>query len=137
MDVRIAADDDYDRMGSRLFCHCRTFAVSGITLAPSEGVPETYSEQFPFCVETYLNFIYQYSAGKLRDVSPYTIEEFFMEYLLRKVMAETARVHAVAARTASLLPLFVRKGLYRRSGANDGKVACHEPDFIALVQQRS
>ena len=34
----------------------------------AKGVLETYSNQFPFCIETYLSFIYQYDVGKLKDV---------------------------------------------------------------------
>ena len=51
-------------------------------------MPETYSNQFPFCIETYLSFIYQYDAGKLKDVPARALAEFFMDYLLRKVMVK-------------------------------------------------
>jgi hypothetical protein len=42
----------------------------------AKGVPETLSQQFSFCLEPYLTFIYQYDAGNVQDVVPDAIEEF-------------------------------------------------------------
>ena len=47
--------------------------MSAIITAASQGVPETLSDQFSFCIRPYLNFIYQYDAGDLLNVLPYTI----------------------------------------------------------------
>src|SRR6267143_2854557 len=54
----------------------------------AKGVPETLSDPFSACIEPYLNFIYQYDAGDLLNVLPDTIEEFFMDWLMRKVMVK-------------------------------------------------
>jgi len=88
LDARIAADEDYDDWEADFFAMQDLCCQRYHHWLQTKGVPETYREQFPFCVETYLNCIYQYGAGKLRDVSPYALEEFFMDYLLRKVMAK-------------------------------------------------
>ena len=54
-----------------------------------KGLDE-YGGIFPFCVETYLNFIYRYAhedAVCLKTVSQACIDEFFSDHLLRKCMA--------------------------------------------------
>ena len=55
-----------------------------------KGLSE-YSEDFPYWAQTYLNFIYRYMHDDivlLKDVPPIYIEEFFADYVLRKIMAE-------------------------------------------------
>ena len=54
----------------------------------AKGVPETLSQQFAFCLDPYLSFIYQYDAGSVLDVLPGALEEFFMDWLMRKVMVK-------------------------------------------------
>jgi hypothetical protein len=103
----------------------------------AKGVPETLSQPFSFCIEPYLTFIYQYDAGSVLDVLPDAIEEFFMDWLIRKVMVKPPEY----TQWPPALRLFYRflsdkgylddpepilKGLY-----------AIEPAFIALVKQRS
>jgi hypothetical protein len=103
----------------------------------AKGVPETLSQQFSFCIEPYLTFIYQYDAGSVLDVLPDVMEEFFMDWLIRKVMVQPPEY----TQWPPALRLFYRflsekgylddpepilKGLY-----------AIEPAFIALVKQRS
>jgi hypothetical protein len=52
----------------------------------AKGVPEEYCQRLPFCVETYLNFIYRYQADTLLGITDFEVEEFFMDHLLRKVI---------------------------------------------------
>lgn len=55
-----------------------------------KGLTE-YSENFPYWVQTYLNFIYNYMHDDivlLKDVPSIYIEEFFADYVLRKIMVE-------------------------------------------------
>ncbi|MBW2364535.1 MAG: hypothetical protein JRF25_05560 [Deltaproteobacteria bacterium] len=50
-----------------------------------------YSEVFPYNVEIYLNFIYRYMHDdpiSLKKIKPVYIEEFFADYVLRKVIVE-------------------------------------------------
>jgi hypothetical protein len=44
-----------------------------------------YSEYFPFKIGAYFNYIYRYCGENPKTVSAIDIEEFFMDYLLRKV----------------------------------------------------
>jgi len=137
LDARITADEDYDEWEADFFAMQERCCQRYHHWLQAKGVPETYSEQFPFCVETYLNCIYQYGAGKLRDVSPYAIEEFFMDYLLRKVMAKPPEY----TQWPPALRLFYRflseKGYLDDPEPTMASLHAIEPDFIALVQQRS
>src|SRR6266705_1499790 len=54
----------------------------------AKGVPETFSDPFSACIEPYLNFIYQYDAGSVLDVLAGPMEEFFLDWLMRKVMVK-------------------------------------------------
>jgi hypothetical protein len=103
----------------------------------AKGVPETYRHHFPFCLKTYLSFIYQYDAGKLKDVSLQALEEFLMDYLLRKVMAKPPEY----TRWPPALRLFYRflseKGYLDDPERMMARLNSIEPAFIALVKRRS
>ena len=104
----------------------------------AKGVPETLSDQFSACIEPYLNFIYQYDAGDLLNVLPSTIEEFFMDWLMRKVMVKPPEY----TQWPPALRLFYR--FLSEKGYLDNNLEpilkglyAIEPAFIALVKQRS
>jgi hypothetical protein len=103
----------------------------------AKGVPETLSQQFSFCIESYLTFIYQYDAGSVLDVLPDTIEEFFMDWLMRKVMAKPPEY----TQWPPALRLFYRflseKGYLDDPEPMLKGLYAIEPEFIALVKQRS
>jgi hypothetical protein len=95
-------------------------------------------DQFSACIEPYLNFIYQYDAGDLLNVLPYTIEEFFMDWLMRKVMVKPPEY----TQWPPALRLFYR--FLSEKGYLDNNLEpilkglyAIEPEFIALVKQRS
>jgi hypothetical protein len=103
----------------------------------AKGAPETFSQQFSFCIEPYLNFIYQYDAGSVLDVLPYAIEEFFMDWLMRKVMVKPPEY----TQWPPALRLFYRflseKGYLDDPEPMLKGLYAIEPEFIALVKQRS
>ena len=52
---------------------------------------EEYSQDFPSCMEIYLDFVYCYMHDDiitLQNISAPYIEEFFTDFVLRKVMVE-------------------------------------------------
>ncbi len=137
LDARIAADDDYDEWEADFFAMQDLCCQRYHRWLQAKGVPETYHEQFPFCVETYLNFIYQYGAGKLWDVSPYAMEEFFMDYLLRKVMVKPPEYTQWPPALRLFYRFLAEKGYLDDPEPTMSSLHAIEPDFIALVQQRS
>ncbi len=103
----------------------------------AKGVPETLSQQFSFCLEPYLAFIYQYDAGNVQDVVPDAIEEFFMDWLMRKVMVKPPEY----TQWPPALRLFYRflseKGYLDDPEPIIAGLQAIEPAFIAMVKQRS
>ena len=57
LDARITADEDYDEWEADFFAMQERCCQRYHHWLQAKGVPETYSEQFPFCVETYLNWV--------------------------------------------------------------------------------
>lgn len=103
----------------------------------AKGVPETLSQQFSFCLEPYLNFIYQYDAGDVQEVLPDALEEFFMEWLMRKVLVKPPEY----TQWPPVLRLFYRflseKGYLDDPEPIIAGLHAIEPEFIAMVKQRS
>ena len=103
----------------------------------AKGVSETVSQQFAFCLEPYLTFIYQYDAGNVQDVVPDTLEEFFMDWLMRKVMVKPPEY----TQWPPALRLFYRflseKGYLDDPEPIIAGLQAIEPAFIAMVKQRS
>jgi hypothetical protein len=137
LDVRIEFGEDYSDWEADFFEMQELCCERYHHWLRAKGVPETLSQQLAFCLDPYLSFIYQYDAGNLQDVWPAAIEEFFMDWLMRKVMAKPPEY----TRWPPALRLFYRflsekgylddpepilKGLY-----------AIEPEFIAMVKQRS
>ena len=95
------------------------------------------SQQFAFCLEPYLTFVYQYDAGDVQDVWPDAMAEFFLDWLMRKVMVKLPEY----TQWPPALRLFYRflseKGYLDDPEPILAGLSTIEPDFIALVQQRS
>src|SRR5262252_5017617 len=102
-----------------------------------KGVAETLSQQFAFCLDPYLSFIYQYDAGSVLDVLAGPLEEFFMDWLMRKVMVKPPEY----TQWPPALRLFYRflseKGYLDNPEPIIAGLYAIEPEFIAMVKQRS
>ena len=137
LDARIDFGEEYGEWESDFFAMKDLCCERYFSWLQAKGVPETFREQFSACLEPYLTFIYQYDAGSVLDVLPDAIEEFFMDWLMRKVMVKPPEYTL----WPPALRLFYRflseqgyldhlepilKGLY-----------AIEPAFIALVKQRA
>jgi len=90
MDKYITEGVDYDEWEDHYFAmeeKCKERFEKWLMI---KGVKE-YSEDFPFHIEIYLDFIYRYmhdDSINLKTVLPIYIEEFFVDYVLRKVAIE-------------------------------------------------
>jgi hypothetical protein len=85
LDQALADGEDYDAWedlyGSvEEFCCDRYYEWLA-----AKGVPDEHVQLLPFCVQTYLDFVYRYSASGLNKVSAFDLEEFFLDHLLRKI----------------------------------------------------
>jgi len=137
LDISIAAGAEYDDWEEDFFAMQDLCCNRYHHWLQAKGVPETYSNQFPFCVETYLHFIYQYDAGKLQDVSAPALAEFFMDYLLRKVMAKPPEYTHWPPALRLFYRFLAEKGYLDDPEPMIARLYAIEPDFIALVKKRS
>ena len=90
MDDYISDNTPYDEWEDHYFKieeKCRERYVSWLKF---KGLDE-FIKDFPHNVEVYLNFIYRYTHDdeiNLKIIFPIYMQEFFSDYLLRKVLAE-------------------------------------------------
>jgi hypothetical protein len=137
LEARIAAQVDYGAWEADFFAMEELCRQRYQHWLQAKGVPEPYSGELPFCVETYLNFIYQYDAGTLREVSLEALAEFFLDYLLRKVMAKPPEYTQWPPALRLFYRFLAEKGYLDDPEPLIAGLDAIEPDFIALVQQRS
>ncbi len=137
LDAQIDVGEDYGEWEGNFFDMQELCCQRYQHWLQAKGVPETYHSQFTFCVETYLNFIYQYDEGNLKDVSRQVIEEFLMDYLLRKVMAQPPEYTQWPPALRLFYRFLAEKGYLDRAEWTMARWSAVEPAFIALVRQRS
>jgi hypothetical protein len=137
LEARIAAGEDYGDWEADFFAMQEQCCQRYQQWLRAKGVSETLSQQFAFCLDPYLTFLFQYDGGNVQDVVPDALEEFFMDWLLRKVMVQPPEY----TQWPPTLRLFYRfladKGYLADPEPIVATVQALEPDFIALVQQRS
>jgi hypothetical protein len=137
LDARIDFGEEYGDWESDFFAMKDLCCERYLYWLQAKGVPETFRDQFSACLEPYLTFIYQYDAGSVLDVLPDAIEEFFMDWLMRKVMVKPPEY----TQWPPALRLFYRF-LFEKGYLDDPEPILQglyaiEPAFIALVKQRS
>ena len=90
MDKYIVDDVEYDEWEDHYFLMEEKCKERFINWLIFKGM-DKYSEDFSFNIEIYLNFIYRYMHEEpinLKTVLPMYIEEFFVDYVLRKATVE-------------------------------------------------
>lgn len=100
---------------------------------------DKFKDDFPYCIEIFLNFIYTYHHDEyadLKSVSMYHIQEFFTDHLLRKVMVEPFEY----VQWIPSLKLFYRF-LFEKGYLKDPKPIIHlfdliEPHFMKILRER-
>ena len=137
LDARIDFGEDYSDWEADFFAMQERCCARYRHWLRAKGVPETLSQQFTFCLDPYLSFIYQYDAGSVLDVLPGALEEFFMDWLIRKVMVKPPEY----TQWPPALRLFYRflseKGYLDDPEPIIAGLYALEPAFIAMVKQRS
>ena len=100
---------------------------------------DKFKDDFPYCIEIFLNFIYTYHHDEyadLKSVSVYLLQEFFTDHLFRKVLVEPFEyVHWIPA-----LKLFYRF-LFEKEYLKDPKTVIRllnliEPHFMKILRKR-
>jgi hypothetical protein len=103
-----------------------------------KGLSE-YSRYFVFHVETYLNFIYRYMHEDLvllKSVPAKCFEEFFFDYLLRKLMIEPHEYPECPAAVKFFYGFLNEKGYVVEVDSTIGVIDEIEPYFIEVLRKR-
>jgi hypothetical protein len=137
MDEYIEEGADYDEWEAHFFKMQEICCDRYYYWLKAKGIPDEYSDQFPFCVEIYLNFIYQYDEGDLQDVSLGALEEFFMDFLMRKVMMQPPEYTQWPPALRLFYTFLAEKGYLDDPESMIELFDDIEPDFIALIKERS
>ena len=107
LEARIAAVR-LRRLGSGL-SRCRNAAVNVIIIGSSPRGPGDVEPAVRVLPRALPHFRMYYDAGDVQDVWPDAMAEFFMDWLMRKVMVKLPE-YAVAPRPPALLSLLSEKG---------------------------
>jgi len=138
MDRYILENTEYDEWESHYFsikedC-CRGFRK----WLADKGVSR-YSDDFPFCLETFFNFVYQQSHKEpviLKNIPPAYIESFFMDYLLRKVVAEPGEYIQWIPAIKAFYTFISEKGYIADPDPVIRVIEKTEPHFVRLLKKR-
>lgn len=98
-----------------------------------------WSDFFPFCVQPYLSFIYQYGHDShvfLNNISIAYLREFFYDYLLRKVLVEPNQYIYWPPALKFFQRFLQEKGYFKKALQIIKKIDKIEPDFIEILRQR-
>jgi len=137
LDARIDFGEEYGDWESDFFAMKDLCCARYFYWLQAKGVPETFCEQFSACLEPYLTFIYQYDAGSVLDVLPDALEEFFMDWLMRKVMVKPPEYTQWPPALRLFYRFLAEKGYLDNPEPILKGLYAIEPEFIALVRQRS
>lgn len=137
LEARIDADEDYGDWEADFFAMQDRCCQRYLHWLRAKGVPETVSQQFAFCLEPYLTFLYQYDGGKVQDVWPDALEEFFMDWLMRKVMVKPPEYTQWPPALRLFYRFLAEKGYLDDPEPIITGLQAIEPAFIAMVKQRS
>jgi hypothetical protein len=137
LDARIDFGEEYGEWESDFFESKDLCCARYHHWLQAKGVPETLRDQFSACIAPYLNFIYQYDAGDLLNVLPDTLEEFFMDWLMRKVMVKPPEYTLWPPALRLFYRFLSEKGYLDNLEPILKGLYAIEPAFIALVKQRA
>lgn len=137
LDARIDFGEEYGDWEADFFAMKDLCCARYFYWLQAKGVPETLCDQFSACIEPYLTFIYQYDAGSVLDVLPDALEEFFMDWLMRKVMVKPPEYTQWPPALRLFYRFLAEKGYLDNPEPILKGLHAIEPEFIALVRQRS
>jgi hypothetical protein len=104
-----------------------------------KGLTE-YSQDFPYWAEIYLNFIYRYMHNDivlLKKVQPIYIEEFFSDYVLRKVMAGPQEYVQLIPALKTFYNFLHEKGYFDNPEPMIGLLSAAESLFLDILKKRA
>ena len=138
MDQYIIDRTEYDQWEDFFFSMLEEVQDRYVEWLIAKGAAE-HSQRFAYCLDTYLNFIYMYMHDDLtilKTVSPVYFDEFFSDYLLRKLMAEP-HVYAMFPPAIQFFYRFLHEKGYLDNPEKIIRIIDKmEPGFIEVLRKR-
>ena len=136
LDTSLGQGDAYDDWESLYFevekaCYEQYFRWLTV-----KGVPEKQCREFPFCIETFLNFVYRYSGSSVLQISDFDLEEFLLDHLPRKVVIQPNDYVFWPPAMRLLYRFLLEKGYGQGAERIMSTISSIEPDFIAMLQKQ-
>jgi hypothetical protein len=138
MDEFITDEADYDDWEDHYFSMEEECADRFNKWLNDKGLAE-YSEDFPYWTQTYLNFIYRYMHDDLvllKEVQPIYLEEFFADYVLRKIMVEPHEYVQFIPAIKIFYTFLHEKGYINNPEPMIELLDTFEPMFIEILRKR-
>ncbi len=104
-----------------------------------KNIRDTYQTSFPFCLHPYLDFIYSYMHDDkiiLKTVSERYIEEFFTDYLLRKVSVEPHEYIEWPPALKLFYEFLYEIGYLENPEQFNQRVTAFEPEYLRILRKR-
>lgn len=138
MDEFMIDEADYDDWEKHYFSMEEECADRFNKWLNDKGLAE-YSEDFPYWTQTYLNFIYNYMHDDLvllKGVPPIYLEEFFADYVLRKIMVEPHEYAQFIPAIKTFYTFLHEKGYIDNPKPMIELLDIVEPMFIGILRKR-
>lgn len=103
----------------------------------ARGCPENYTSVFPVCADMLLAFLYQYDGCGLRNVSKNALDEFFMDFVMRKTLVKPPEYTYWPPALRLLFAYLAEKGYLENAAPMIKSISEIEPKFVDMVKDRT
>ncbi len=136
LDASLEQGDAYDDWESLYFEVEKACCDRYFVWLTAKGAPEKQCREFPFCIETFLNFVYRYSGSSILRMSEFDLEEFFREHLPRKVVIQPNDYVFWPPAMRLFYRFLSEKGYGHNAERLIAMLSSIEPDFIAMLRKQ-
>ena len=136
LDACLEQGDAYDEWESLYFEVEKACCERYFYWLTAKGAAEEQGREFPFCIETFLNFVYRYSGSSVLWISDFDLEEFLLDHLPRKVVIQPSDYVFWPPAMRLFYRFLSEKGYGQGVERVTATISTIEPDFIALLQKQ-
>ena len=136
LDVMLADGEGYDAWEELYFHVEEACCTRYYEWLKAKGVPARHSNEFPYCLERFVDFVYRYNAVTFAMVSVFEMEEFLLDHLLRKVMIQPEDYVFWPPAIRLFYTFLAEKGYIENSQPFLELVHRVEPKFIELLKKQ-
>lgn len=102
----------------------------------AKGAPEQQCQEFPYSIETFLDFVYRYNGISVLDISDFDLEEFLMDHLPRKVMVQPNEYVNWPPAMRLFYTFLAEKGYCRNPDRICNLISSIETEFVDMLKKQ-